>query len=218
MPADTMTKTSDSTFLPCMSFVRPITRAPPPQVAPAYAGFRYLSLIMKPPCPRNPYARSAVPQKHAHKPSATGKGKAPTRKRVRAHGNGKGISRGDLLWHGPRASQAARTKSSKNEHRKGGEDLVWPRAELTERHHTCEKAPRCQTEAQTRQRRCAALPLPAALARLSSQDALLTGRLCARPPESRPSHRHRSRQSKQPSPSPGHPVPRQPEATKRAAL
>ena len=36
-------------------------------------------------------------------------------------------------------------------------------------------------EAQTHQRRCAALPLPAALARLSSQDALLTGRLCARP-------------------------------------
>lgn len=74
-----------------------------------------------------------------------------------------------------------RTKSSKNEHRKGDEDLVWPRAELTERHHTCEEAPRCQTEAQTHQRRCAALPLPAALARLSSQDTLLTGCLCARP-------------------------------------
>lgn len=105
----------------------------------------------------------------------------PTRKRVRARGNGKGISRGDLLWHGPRASQVTRTESSKNEHRKGDEDLVWPRAELTERHHTCEEAPRCQTEAQTHQRRCAALPLPAALARLSSQDTLLTGRLCARP-------------------------------------
>ena len=76
----------------------------------------------------------------------------PTRKRVRARGNGKGIPRGDLLWHGPRASQAARTKSSKNEHRKGDEDLVWPQAELTERHHTCEEAPRCQTEAQTHQR------------------------------------------------------------------
>ena len=105
----------------------------------------------------------------------------PTRKRVRARGNGKGIPRSDLLWHGPRASQVTRTKSSKNEHRKGDEDLVWPRAELTERHHTCEEAPRCQTEAQTHQRRCAALPLPAALARLSSQDTLLTGRLCARP-------------------------------------
>lgn len=164
---------------------------------------------MKPPCPRNPYARSTVPKSTLTSPVPRARTR-PTRKRVRARGNGKGISRGDLLWHGPRASQAARTESSKNEHRKGGEDLVWPRAELTERHHTCEKAPRCQTEVQTHQRRCAALPLPAALARLSSQDALLTGRLCARPPESRPSHRHRSRQSKQPSPSPGHPVPIQP--------
>lgn len=181
MPADTVIKTSDSTFLPCMSFVRPITRAPPPQVAPAYAGFRYLSLIMKPPCPRNPYARSTVPKSTLTSPVPRARAR-PTRKRVRARGNGKGISRGDLLWHGPRASQAARTESSKNEHRKGGEDLVWPRAALTERHHACEKAPRCQTEAQTRQRRCVALPLPAALARLSSQDALLTGRLCARPP------------------------------------